>query len=173
MDWRARFRDSIVNIVSGFQINLYLLLTSGLSVSGLKPKFIILLVSSLGQPDTQPPPRNSVVSVNTFQEHNTESIHDVYHITLLYKGHGQPLWFPEPAERHSTNGVDIGDVGLIAYDRRFDFLFNIFHNPSSSPDPLFRPLGIQQQNVIITPHWQSQHAVISTESVQRVPPVSQ
>lgn len=61
---------------------------------------------------------------------------------LLPKRYGYPLWFPEPrrglSPQYRSVGVDIGDVGMITYDGRFDFLFNICR---SADDPV-NSLGV-------------------------------
>ena len=61
---------------------------------------------------------------------------DIYAKCLLPWEYGYPLWYPEPRERlppeYRSVGVDIGDVGTITYDGRFDFHFNICR-PASDP----------------------------------------
>ncbi|THU98699.1 hypothetical protein K435DRAFT_660464, partial [Dendrothele bispora CBS 962.96] len=49
---------------------------------------------------------------------------------MLYpKGHGYPLWTPEPNEQtpaeYYEDGIKVGDVGFITQDGGFEFLFNI------------------------------------------------
>jgi hypothetical protein len=48
---------------------------------------------------------------------------------LIGKGHGYPLWVPEPYDdlpsEYKEQGVRIGDVGVTTSDGAFDFLFNI------------------------------------------------
>jgi hypothetical protein len=47
---------------------------------------------------------------------------------LLSKGHGLPLWIPEPDENlpseYRENGVRVGDVGIVTPGGGFDVLFN-------------------------------------------------
>jgi hypothetical protein len=54
---------------------------------------------------------------------------EVYTRLLLPKGHGCPVWCPEPDENlplaYRESGVRIGDVGRIDPDGGFDPLFNI------------------------------------------------
>jgi hypothetical protein len=54
---------------------------------------------------------------------------EVYTRLLLLKGHGCPIWCPEPADNlplaYRESGVKIGHVGSIAPDGGFDPLFNI------------------------------------------------
>lgn len=57
---------------------------------------------------------------------------------LLPKGHGFPLWVPQPnlslSEEYRRNGVCIGDVGIITAEGAFDFLFNICRPPDMNPN---------------------------------------
>lgn len=55
---------------------------------------------------------------------------------------GYPLWIPEPnkalPKAYHERGVSIGDVGLIADDGQFDYLFNICeknHLVNGGPNP--------------------------------------
>jgi hypothetical protein len=54
---------------------------------------------------------------------------NAYARILLTRGHGYPLWVPEPPtniDGYAVEGARIGDVGVINYDGSFKFLFNIF-----------------------------------------------
>ncbi|KIK62852.1 hypothetical protein GYMLUDRAFT_223412 [Collybiopsis luxurians FD-317 M1] len=55
---------------------------------------------------------------------------ETYARLLLHHGHGYPLWFPEPnealPEEYLSDGIRIGDVGLVTADGAFEFLFNVF-----------------------------------------------
>jgi hypothetical protein len=57
---------------------------------------------------------------------------DIYTDCLLPLRHGYPLFRPEPHEclptAYRTEGVSIGDVGIITPEGYFDFLFNICQN---------------------------------------------
>ncbi|THU95780.1 hypothetical protein K435DRAFT_665746 [Dendrothele bispora CBS 962.96] len=47
---------------------------------------------------------------------------------LNSKGHGYPLWVPEPSDEMLENckdGIKVGDVGFITQDGSFEFLFNV------------------------------------------------
>ncbi|KAK0196351.1 hypothetical protein F5146DRAFT_1011186 [Armillaria mellea] len=56
--------------------------------------------------------------------------HVVYTKLLLARGHGYPLWIPEPdytlPPEYIDKGICVGDVVIIRDDGGFDFLFNIF-----------------------------------------------
>lgn len=53
----------------------------------------------------------------------------IYSRLLFPKGHGYPLYFPEPNEDlpevYRVLGTRIGDVGIVAEDGSFDYLFNV------------------------------------------------
>lgn len=75
---------------------------------------------------------------------------EVYTRLLLLKGHGCPIWCPEPAD--NLPGVKIGHVGRIVPDGGFDPLFNICFeadhaiNGGRVPDG-FEPLVLSDQDV--------------------------
>ena|SRR5438477_12922208 len=57
----------------------------------------------------------------------SESASNTY-ARILANSAGYPLWIPEPSRQppeYRKEGVSIGDVGVIMYDGRFKFLFNI------------------------------------------------
>lgn len=62
--------------------------------------------------------------------------HEIYYHQLLTKRRGSPLWLPGPGSlppiQYRSQGISIGDVGIITHFGRFDFLFNIFQ-PASHP----------------------------------------
>ena len=75
------------------------------------------------------------------------SDNSTYVKNLLMRRHGYPLWIPEPnylSFEHHSDGVQIGDVGIITNDGCFDFLFNVFlaadHPVHHRPPPLFTRL---------------------------------
>lgn len=63
---------------------------------------------------------------------------DIYKDCLLPLKRGYPLYRPEPDQglpsAYRTNGVNIGDVGIIAPEGYFDFLFNICKSTSAASD---------------------------------------
>jgi hypothetical protein len=100
---------------------------------------------------------------------------DVYARILLTKGIGYPLWIPEPSDyspEYEREGVSIGDVGVITFDGRFDFLFNVYL-PSNHPNnelvpPAFQSLAeTQRRAVITTPNIHSPGCVIASGSITR------
>ncbi|KAJ7765368.1 hypothetical protein B0H16DRAFT_1260485, partial [Mycena metata] len=60
----------------------------------------------------------------------------LYSRLLFPKGHGYPLYRPQPPEdlpaEYRKSGACIGDVGVITPDGYFDFIFNICA-PADSP----------------------------------------
>jgi hypothetical protein len=64
-----------------------------------------------------------------------------YSRCLLPKGHGYPLFVPKPNDNLPreclSQGVSIGDVGIVTSDGAFDYLFNICH-PADHPINLGR-----------------------------------
>jgi hypothetical protein len=83
---------------------------------------------------------------------------EVYTRLLLPKGHGCPIWCPEPDENLSLayreGGIRIGHVGRIVPDGGFDPLFNICFG---ADDPInsdgvpqdFEQLDLEPQDVTI------------------------
>jgi hypothetical protein len=61
---------------------------------------------------------------------------DIYSHCLLPLKHGYPLYRPEPdqglPQAYRINGVSIGDVGIIAPEGFFDFLFNICNSTDTA-----------------------------------------
>ncbi len=60
--------------------------------------------------------------------------HVLYTKLLLSRGHGYPLWTPEPdyslCPAYVERGICVGDVGIIRDDGGFDFIFNAFLKPT-------------------------------------------
>jgi hypothetical protein len=73
---------------------------------------------------------------------------EVYTRLLLPKGHGCPIWCPEPDENlpqaYRESGVRIGDVGRIDSDGGFDPLFNICAGADDPINPKGVPDGFEQ-----------------------------
>jgi hypothetical protein len=61
---------------------------------------------------------------------------EIYVQKLLPKGHGYPMWAPQPLlnlpDAYKAQGVAIGDVGLITASGAFDYLFNICQPANAS-----------------------------------------
>jgi hypothetical protein len=80
---------------------------------------------------------------------------DIYYRLLAPKGHGSPLYIPEPNNtlnlEYRRTGIRIGDVGIIT-SSGFDFLFNIClpanHpiNPKELPEN-FEPLLVNPADI--------------------------
>ncbi|KAJ7438712.1 hypothetical protein B0H11DRAFT_576374 [Mycena galericulata] len=75
----------------------------------------------------------------------------LYSRLLLPKGHGYPLFHPQPFDdlplESRREGTAIGDVGVVTSDGSFDVIFNICR---SADDPLNRfgvPEGFEQINL--------------------------
>jgi hypothetical protein len=70
--------------------------------------------------------------------HMSQAAPDIYRDCLLPLRHGYPLYRPEPdqglPQAYRTNGVSIGDVGIIAAEGFFDFLFNICKSTDVASD---------------------------------------
>ncbi|KAF8811045.1 hypothetical protein BYT27DRAFT_7161278 [Phlegmacium glaucopus] len=84
------------------------------------------------------------------QEIPLQKSNDIYERHLTPKGHGFPLWIPEPNRRlnldYRRTGIRIGDVGIITHSGAFSFLFNIClpHNDPVNPQMLperFAPIS--------------------------------
>jgi len=85
---------------------------------------------------------------------------DIYYRHLAPKGRGSPLWIPEPNKQlpigYQRTGMRLGDVGILASDGSFDFLFNACVpcndpiNPQKMPEDfqpfILDPLDIQRQS---------------------------
>ncbi len=81
--------------------------------------------------------------------------HVVYTKLLLARGHGYPLWIPEPdytlPPEYIDKGISVGDVVMIRDDGGFDFLFNIFLEADHPVNrdrvpPRFEPLRVSDVN---------------------------
>jgi hypothetical protein len=71
----------------------------------------------------------------------------LYSRLLLPKGHGFPLFRPQPPEdlpnEYRTTGVSIGDVGVITVDGYFDVVFNICAPADSAVNSRGIPEGFE------------------------------
>ncbi|KAK0445317.1 uncharacterized protein EV420DRAFT_1648449 [Desarmillaria tabescens] len=89
--------------------------------------------------------------------------HVLYTKLLLSRGHGYPLWIPEPdyslCSAYVDRGICVGDVGIIRDDGGFDFIFNAFleaDNPvhEGGVPPNFAPLRMESRNPVRTIYCQ-------------------
>ncbi|SJL10336.1 uncharacterized protein ARMOST_13720 [Armillaria ostoyae] len=83
--------------------------------------------------------------------------HVVYTKLLLRRGHGYPLWIPEPdyslPDAYRDKGVSVGDLDILTEDGGFDFLFNICVDADDPVNqghvpPQFEPLRFPQRDPI-------------------------
>ncbi|KAK0210016.1 hypothetical protein DFS33DRAFT_250740 [Desarmillaria ectypa] len=89
--------------------------------------------------------------------------HVLYTKLLLSRGHGYPLWIPEPdyslCSAYVERGICVGDVGIIRDDGGFDFIFNAFLEADDpvhegGVPPNFSPLRIESRNPVRTIYCQ-------------------
>jgi hypothetical protein len=95
----------------------------------------------------------------------------VYSKLLSSKGHGYPLWIPEPNENLSyeyrQRGVSIGDIGIITPHGGFDFLFNVYElanhpiHVNGVPEGFVR-LDLDQGDVFKQSYMHPPGAIVST-----------
>ena len=102
---------------------------------------------------------------------------EVYTRLLLLKGHGCPIWCPEPDENlaYGESGVRIGHVGRIdPDDGGFDPLFNIC---AGADDPIncngvpeaFEPLVLGPADVKYRRTYHNRGSYICSESLEKRP----
>ncbi|KAJ7818929.1 hypothetical protein B0H13DRAFT_1921978 [Mycena leptocephala] len=72
----------------------------------------------------------------------------LYSRLLLPKGHGYPLFHPQPFDdlpfESRRVGTDIGDVGVVTSDGSFDVIFNICRPPDDPVNRFGVPQGFEQ-----------------------------
>ncbi len=99
-------------------------------------------------------------SLHTMPEQHA---HVLYTKLLLSRGHGYPLWTPEPdyslCSAYVGRGICVGDVGIIRDDGGFDFIFNAFLEADDpvhegGVPPNFSPLRTESPNPIRTIYFQ-------------------
>ena len=106
------------------------------------------------------------------------SASEVYTRLLLPKGHGCPIWCPEPDDNLSfayrESGVRIGHVGRIVPDGGFDPLFNICFraddpiNSDGVPDG-FEQLVLEPQDVTIRNKHHNRGSHICSDPLEKRP----
>ena len=84
---------------------------------------------------------------------------------------GFPLWIPEPSntllENYRLDGLQIGDVGIVDSESRFDVLFNIC-KPSSHAlhkrhdIPTFEPIVLNDEDIYVKSNAVLPDSVISS-----------
>lgn len=101
---------------------------------------------------------------------------EVYTRLLLPKGHGCPIWCPEPDENlplaFRDSGVRIGHVGRIDRDGAFDPLFNIC---IAADDPIncdgvpdgFEPLLLERKDVKFRDKYHNHGSHICSEPLKK------
>ena len=69
----------------------------------------------------------------------------IYERDMLKKGHGHPLWNPEPdvfaPPAYRQTGISVGDVGILNPFGTFSYLFNIFLDADNPCNPSELPEG--------------------------------
>jgi len=97
---------------------------------------------------------------------------DTYSRVLLTRGHGYPLWLPEPPTNignYKEEGLRIGDVGMVAFDGGFIYFFNIFLPPSHPLNILAPPtlvhLTLSEKDIVKRPNIHPRGCVIASDSV--------
>jgi hypothetical protein len=72
----------------------------------------------------------------------------LYSRLLLTRGHGYPLFHPQPFDdlplEARKNGTEIGDVGVVTSDGSFDPIFNICRAANDSFNRFGVPDGFEQ-----------------------------
>jgi hypothetical protein len=103
---------------------------------------------------------------------------EVYTRLLLPKGHGCPIWCPEPDENLSPayreGGVSIGHVGCIVPDGGFDPLFNIC---APADDPIniegvpdgFVQLVLEPEDFSIRSNYHDHGSHVSSKPLEKKP----
>ncbi|KAK0211869.1 hypothetical protein IW262DRAFT_1280255 [Armillaria fumosa] len=76
----------------------------------------------------------------------------IYASLILPKGHGYPLWIPEPRSNH-PNGTQIGDLGILNDDGGFTYLFNVCKGASDSINENRVPPGFEPLKNIREPRY--------------------
>jgi hypothetical protein len=99
----------------------------------------------------------------------------MYAKLLLPKGHGHPLWIPEPDENlpseYRERGLSIGDVGIITPGGGFDVLFNACQpathpiNNDSVPEG-FVPFMLGDGDIVKEPSKHSPGTVITSSDAE-------
>jgi hypothetical protein len=106
------------------------------------------------------------------RQQSRQSDSDTYARILLPKGHGYPLWIPEPPSNindYAKEGLTIGDVGVVTFDGGFNYFFNVFL-PRNHPHNLLAPptldhLTLSAQDVLTKVNLHPQPCVIKGGSV--------
>ncbi|KAK1224259.1 hypothetical protein PQX77_012837 [Marasmius sp. AFHP31] len=100
----------------------------------------------------------------------------IYTRALYSRGHGCALWVPEPNDEMPPNylstGTQIGDVGLLGPDGRFDYLFNVCLpeddpiNQYNGVPPGFEPLVWDGRCAKNKKFFRAQQPIASKDSTQ-------
>ncbi|KAJ7588408.1 hypothetical protein C8J56DRAFT_68664 [Mycena floridula] len=101
----------------------------------------------------------------------------VYNSSLLGKGHGCPLWLPEPddglLEEYRRTGVQIGDLLRLTADGGYEYFFNIFQSASHAINvgrvPAgFRKLSLNKKDISERKNQHQVGAHLSTMIVTKI-----
>ncbi|KAJ7483220.1 hypothetical protein FB451DRAFT_1555253 [Mycena latifolia] len=90
------------------------------------------------------PPPSQLSGLVNFKMSDSE----LYSRLLFPKGHGYPLFHPQPSDDLPDParriGTEIGDVGVVTQDGCFDPIFNILHAANDPANRFGVPLGFEQ-----------------------------
>ncbi|KAK0476272.1 hypothetical protein EDD18DRAFT_1089252 [Armillaria luteobubalina] len=76
----------------------------------------------------------------------------IYASLILLKGHGYPLWVPEPRSNR-PNRIQIGDLGILNDNGGFTYLFNVCKGASDSVNENGVPPGFEPIKNIQEPRY--------------------
>ncbi|PBK89689.1 hypothetical protein ARMGADRAFT_935625 [Armillaria gallica] len=98
----------------------------------------------------------------------------IYVPMLIPRGHGYPLWVPRPhADSPIMNrGIDIGDLGYLADDGSFVFLFNVCHDAEDEVNregvpPGFVPLRVPDNGTLTDPERYTKNSAILSYGMKK------
>jgi hypothetical protein len=103
----------------------------------------------------------------------SEVASEVYARRLLPKGHGYPLWVPEPyVQQYREKGISIGDVGVITTSGAFNFFFNIclpLDDPVNRRAPADMEVVelVDHDDVITLPHMHTKGGYVASSSMEK------
>ncbi len=107
----------------------------------------------------------------------TDRAPDIYVPFLITKGHGYPLWLPDPFSTlppaYLRCGTQVGDLGYLTDDGGFAYLFNVCKDASDPINlnrvpPDFEPVtGIPGPGIQGRAEMHDKNSVITTSAVEK------